>query len=196
MWCVVLQPKGTTRNAVLDANSSCPPVAATVGTILRRATPPELIGTWTWQGHTLYLFAYKTGKAGTENKHELPPPYDSVLLFGEAVIIATKANTLVSFGTVEYPKFYNEALGGFEELGSEDSEEDEDEEEEEEEGEAEDEEEEEEEVEEDNEGEAEEEEEEEVVRRPPPKVSKSKRTNKKMSAWYAIPELEAEPYSI
>ena len=192
MWCVVLQPKGTTRNAVLDANSSCPPVAATVGTILRRATPPELIGTWTWQGHTLYLFAYKTGKAGTENKHELPPPHDMALLFGEAVIIATKGNALVSFGTVEFPKFYNDANGGFEDLGSEDSDEDEDEEEDDEEGEAEEEEEEEEVV----EGEAEEEEEEEVIRRPPPKVTKSKRTNKKMSAWYSVPELEAEPYSM
>jgi hypothetical protein len=192
MWCVVLQPKGTTRNAVLDSNSSCPPVAATVGTILRRATPPELIGTWVWQGHTLYLFAYKTGKAGTENKHELPPPHDTVLLFGEAVIIAVKDNALVSFGTTEFPKFYNDANGGFEDLGSEDSEDDEDEEEEDEEGEAEEEEEEELEV----EGEAEEEEEEEVVRRPPPKVTKSKRTNKKMSAWYAVPELEAEPYSM
>jgi hypothetical protein len=193
MWCVILQPKGTTRNAVLDTNSSCPPVAATVGTILRRATPPELIGTWTWQGHTLYLFAYKTGKAGTENKHELPPPHDTALLFGEAVIIATKTNALVSFGTTEYPKFYNDANGGFEDLGSEDSDDEEEgeEEEEEEEGEAEEEEEEELEV----EGEAEEEEE-EVVRRPPPKVTKSKRTNKKMSAWYAVPELEAEPYSM
>ena len=71
MWCVVLQPKGTTRNALLPATAiseSALPTPAMVGGILRRATPPEAIGTWTWNGLVLHLFAYKTGKAGTENK--------------------------------------------------------------------------------------------------------------------------------
>ena len=196
MWCVVLQPKGTTRNALLPATAiseSALPTPAMVGGILRRATPPEAIGTWTWNGLVLHLFAYKTGKAGTENKHELPPPHDTAPLFGEAVILATKANVLVSFSTTEYPKFYNDANGGFEELDSEESG-DEEEEEEEEEDEVE------EEAGAEEEGDAaaveEEEEEEQPVRRVVPKVSKSKRTNKKMAAWYAMPELEAEPYSL
>jgi len=193
MWCVVLQPKGTTRNALLPATAiseSALPTPAIVGTILRRATPPDSIGTWPWNGFVLHLFAYKTGKAGTENKHELPPPHDTGLFFGEAVILATKANVLVSFSTTDYPKFFNDANGGFEDLGSEDSEEEGDEEEEEEE-------EVEEEVEEDEEVVEEvDEEEEEVVRRPAPKVSKSKRTNKKMATWFSLPELEAEAYTL
>ena len=195
MWCVVLQPKGTTRNALLPATAiseSALPTPAIVGTILRRATPPDSIGTWPWNGLVLHLFAYKTGKAGTENKHDLPPPHDTGLFFGEAVILATKANVLVSFSTTDYPKFFNDANGGFEDLGSEDSEE---------EGEGEEEEEEEEVEEEVEEEDAEavndvEEEEEEVVRRHVPKVSKSKRTNKKMAAWFALPELEAEKYTM
>lgn len=189
MWCVVLQPKSTTRNAVLPAGST--PTAEVVGTILRRATPPELIGTYKWNGHIVYLFAYKTGKAGTENKHELPPPHDTILLFGEAVMIATKGGTAVSFGTAEYTKFYNESFGGFEDLGSEDSEDDEDEEEDAEEEEEEDEAAEEEEEE---EGEFEEDEEELVV--PVPKAVKAKRGAKKAPNYYTQSELTAEDYTL
>ena len=188
MWCVILQPKGTTRNAVFPAGGAV--TAETVGTILRRATPPELIGTFKWNGHIVHLFAYKTGKAGTENKHELPPPHDTVLLFGEAVLVATKAGAAVSFGTADYTKFYNESFGGFEDLGSEDTEGEEDDEEDEEE-----EEEEEEDVEkEEEEGEFEEEEEEPVI--VVAKVVKAKRGVKKAPNYYTQGELVAEEYTL
>ena len=187
MWCVVLQPKGTTRNAVLPAGSA--PTVEVVGGVLRRATLPELIGTYTWNGHVIHLFAYKTGKAGTENKHELPPPHDTVLLFSEAVMIATKGGAPVSFATAEYTKFYDESFGGFEDLGSEDSEDGGDEEEEEEEEELE------EEVE-PEEGEVEFEEEEEEPVRVVAKVVKAKRGVKKILNYYTQAELMPEAYTL
>jgi DNA-directed RNA polymerase subunit M/transcription elongation factor TFIIS len=125
MWCVILQTKGTSRNAVLPAEPKELLTPPAVGNILRRATAPELIGTYKWNGHVLHLFGYKTGKAGTENKHELPPPHDKVLLFGDIVLIATKGTHMVSFSTTDYQKFYNEGHGGFEDLGSHDSDTDE-----------------------------------------------------------------------
>jgi len=130
MWCVVLQTKGTTRNALITPHHAAVPTGEMLGAILRRIAAPEFIGTWKWNGHIVYLFAYKSGKAGSENKHELPPPLDKNLLFGDAVVFAMKGGTVVSFGTNEFEKFYNEAFGGFEDLGSEDSEDDEDEDEE------------------------------------------------------------------
>lgn len=88
--------------------------AAAVGAILRRATPPECIGTWPWPqegaGAVIHLYGYKAGKAGTENKHEVLPPYDTTPLFGEAVVFAMKGGAVVSFGTAEYTKFYNASL--------------------------------------------------------------------------------------
>ena len=123
MWCLILQPKGTTRNAtlptgrteVLDVDAAC--------TLLRRATAPELIGTFKWvrQGVeggpiTVYLFGYKTGKAGTENKHELPPPHDTVLLFGESLLCAMQAGALISFDAALFKNFYNELNGGFDDV--------------------------------------------------------------------------------
>ena len=173
---------------MLPAGSA--PTVEVVGGILRRATLPELIGTYKWNGHIVYLFAYKTGKAGTENKHELPPPHDTILLFSEAVLIATKAGVAVSFGTVEYTKFYNESFGGFEDLGSEDSDEGgEEDEEEEEEDEIE-----EEEVEKEDEGEFDEDEEEPVQILA--KIVKAKRGVKKAPNYYIQGELMPEEYTL
>lgn len=122
MWCVILQTKGTKRNAVLPADKKELLSASDVGNVLRRSTSPELIGTYKWNGHVIHVFGYKTGKAGTENKNELPPPHDKILLFGDIVMIMTKANQMVSLGTSDFQKFYDDANGGFEELGSQDSE--------------------------------------------------------------------------
>jgi hypothetical protein len=119
-----------------------------------------------------------------------------VLLFGEAVVVATRSGDLVSFGTAEYTKFYNTAFGGFDDVGSEDSlsdmedaEPDMDEEEEDAE-----------EVESVASSESEElpieEEEEEERPRPVPKLVKPKRTNKKIPAWFSVPELEPEAYTL
>lgn len=196
MWCVILQPKGTTRNAVLPADQKELLTPAAVGSILRRSTSPELIGTYKWNGHILHLFGYKSGKAGTENKNELPPPHDKILLFGDIVIIATKATQMVSFGTSDYQKFYDDANGGFEDLGSQDSDMDEED--------GEDlEDEEEEELDETGEDETSEDDEsvpasvvddEEEAPRPVPKVTLVKRNTKKLPHWYLHNQLHPEAY--
>ncbi len=195
----VLQPKGTSRNAVVPAAVLAHSPEAASG-ILRRATAPEYIGKWKWGELTVHLYAYKSGKAGTENKHELPPPHDTVLLFGECVLFATgRDGKLVKFGTTEYQKFYNETLGGFDDVGSQDS--DTADEETDSDGEAEEEEEEEPAADDDEEAEEEEpvpeEEEEDEPPRRLPKITKAtaKRNAKKMPAWYSIPELSTESYT-
>ena len=193
-WCLILQPKATVRNAVVPTTIAGIPDAAAIGLILRRASPPELIGSYKYNGLVVYLFGYKTGKAGTENKHDLPPPHDKVLLFGEAVLFAVKEGTPVSFGTAEWPKFYETGHGGFEDLGEDDSDDEE-------EGEEDEEEEEEEEVAAEEEEEEvvaaeEEEEEEEPEAKPVVKITKVKRGNKRLPAWYSQPELVADAYEL
>ncbi len=200
-YCLVLQPKSTTRNAQLNeaAVTEGKPSGAIAGTILRRSTAPDLIGTYKYGSFVIHLYGYKSGKAGTENKHELPPPHDKVLLFGEAVLFMTAGAKFQSFNDAEYKKWYNTALGGFEDLGDEDTEGESDEDED---GEEIEEEEEEEEAVAEEEEDAvadevvEEEEEEEAPRRPPPKVSKAKRNLKKIAAWYSTDELVPEPYTL
>jgi len=69
------------------------------------------------------LYAKSKGKAGQENKYDFPPPVDNTLYFGSCLLMANGA----SLTTKEWIKIYEHLFGGFEDLGSEDSEESEDE---------------------------------------------------------------------
>lgn len=203
MRCIILQPKGTTRNAMLPDDLTTLPTPEVISNVLRRVTKPELVGTYKWNGQTLHLFGYKTGKAGTENKHELPAPHNKITLYSDAVLIATKGSQLVSFETAEYTKFQtksnerddvrNELVDSDSDM--EDGDEIEDDEEE---------------VEEEIEEEVVEEEEEEavasvveeedepvrrVVIRKPLSAAAQKRNNKKLPTWYTIKELTEEDYA-
>jgi DNA-directed RNA polymerase subunit M/transcription elongation factor TFIIS len=187
MQCVVLQPKGTTRNTSLPVSVSEFPTGKDIGTLLRRATAAEKVGEWKWGTTILHLFGYKTGKAGTETKHELPAPHDELVLYGEAVIVATTGGTLTSFTTSQYTTFYNEATGGVSDSDTESESDLESVESEvaEEEGSG---------SESEAESEAPIEEEEEDVPPPPPKVTRVKRVNRKVPTWMSLPDLIAESY--
>jgi len=95
--------------------------------LIKKKESPEVLGTYTTKSYTLFLFGYTTGKAGTENKHELPPPHDSTLCFGDILILASKDATdwkkPISFRSADYEAFYTKAFGGFDDLEEEDEEE-------------------------------------------------------------------------
>ncbi len=101
----------------------------TIQAALKKKTAPELIGTYKYKSTGLFLFGFLTGKAGQENRHELPPPHDSVLVFGDILLVASKDvkswKSPVAFPAEEYEAFYTKAYGGFEDLDDEDSEDDE-----------------------------------------------------------------------
>ena len=101
----------------------------------KKKTEPEFLGSYNIKSTTLFLFGYTKGKAGTENKHELPPPHDSTLVFGDIVLIASKDENSfmnpINFKVEDYEIFYSRAFGGFDDL-DEDDEDDEDDDEEEE----------------------------------------------------------------
>ncbi len=194
MQCIVLQPKGTTRNANLPPSLKNLPTVNDIGKLLRRTTDPEYVGAWKWHKTSIHLFAYKTGKAGTENKHELPEPYDAITMYGEAVLVATipgdnETQVLQTFNSPLFTKFYNEMTAERESENGSDDESDEDEF-------ASDLEEEEEEVaesESESESEVELEVEEEEEEAPPPvKILKPKRPNKKIPAWFVADDLTLE----
>jgi DNA-directed RNA polymerase subunit M/transcription elongation factor TFIIS len=98
---------------------------------MKKKTAPEVLGTFPWKKHILHLLGYKDGKAGTENKHDLPPPLDNQLFFGDILLLNSKDEASftkpVSMTTEEYELFYTQMFEGFEDL---DENEDEDEEEE------------------------------------------------------------------
>ena len=54
---------------------------------LKKKDLPEQFGTYNYKSKRIYMFGYQQGKAGQENKHDLPPPHDSLLLFGDIVVL-------------------------------------------------------------------------------------------------------------
>ena len=97
---------------------------------LKKKSAPTNLGSYVYNEYTLTLFGYTSGKAGTENKHELPPPLDSTMYFSDILLIASKDettwNTPVVFTQEQYEKFYQKAFGGFESAGEDDDEDEDD----------------------------------------------------------------------
>ena len=86
-----------------------------VKTYFKKKTDPEVLGTYLYKNIFLTLFGYQKGKAGTENKHELPPPHEATVAFGDLVLIASKEEDtftdMISITEGEYEIFYNKAFG-------------------------------------------------------------------------------------
>ena len=95
----------------------------------KKKAEPEVLGTYTYKTLTLYVIGYTSGKAGTENKHEFPPPHDTILAFGDIMLVVSKdehsfANPVV-FKPEDYEVFYAKAFGGFDDLDSDEEDDDE-----------------------------------------------------------------------
>lgn len=91
--------------------------AAGIAKATRKVKPPAVLGTYIWGAQTLTLWGWAEGRAGTENKHELPPPHDKGLFFSD-VIVASSAGDLT---VAAWKEFYDAAFKGFEDLGEEDT---------------------------------------------------------------------------
>lgn len=128
---VILPQSGDDARTQRTAAITGAPTGDAVAKVLRKKKAAELIGSWKPKGGgQLQLWGWREGKAGTENKHELPPPHDEVLLFGDAVVVLVTAGTAVDFTAEAWATFYDDAFGGFEELGDKDSDEEDEEDEE------------------------------------------------------------------
>jgi DNA-directed RNA polymerase subunit M/transcription elongation factor TFIIS len=124
--CLVLTQKAEVKEAKLAGAT-----LADIKAYLKKKDAPEILGTYKQKALTLFLFGHTKGKAGTENKHELPPPHDSLLAFGDIVLLASKDpksyEQPTPFKVEDYESFYTRAFGGFEDLdeGGEEEEEEE-----------------------------------------------------------------------
>jgi hypothetical protein len=113
---VVLSANGESRTLKTTAIVAGQPVTgALVAKALRKTKPATQIGIYkAGGGVTLTVWGWMEGKAGTENKHELPPPHDGGLLFGDAIVVSEAGD----FTAEGWAEFYDKAFGGFEDLGS------------------------------------------------------------------------------
>ena len=88
---------------------------------------------WEVDGSLYHVYGFTKGKAGSENQYELPPPLDDELFFNDILIVKTDIDdeTELNLKRVhvtglipkeEWEKVYEELFGGFEDIGSEESE--------------------------------------------------------------------------
>ena len=78
--------------------------------------------------HIVELWSRDSGKSGTENKYELPPPIDTPLYFGNmAAVGVNNEGELIDLTIPVWKRVYEHLFGGFEDLGDESEEESEDE---------------------------------------------------------------------
>jgi hypothetical protein len=85
---------------------------------------------WTLDdGIEIAAYGRVDGKAGSENKFEYPPPIDKQLFFGNMAIVAFMNGVHVDLDVNNWGEIYSELMGGFEDIGEEDSEEEEEDEE-------------------------------------------------------------------
>jgi transcription elongation factor S-II len=126
---LVLTQKAEVKSGKLNVEAGNEVTLETIQKYFKKKTEPEILGTYNYKTLTLFLFGYTSGKAGAENKHELPPPHDSQLVFGDIVLIASKSENSfmnpVSFKPEDYEVFYSKAYGGFDDLDEEDEEDEE-----------------------------------------------------------------------
>jgi len=135
---VLLTQKGELKQTKLPSKD----VTIEIIQKLLKSKESELVATYQYANNYLYLFGAIDGKTGTENQHELPPPHDSILVFGDILLVASAEknfSTPVAFTTLNYEKFYQyifeegeeeeDPVGGEEEVVAEDEEGVEDEEE-------------------------------------------------------------------
>jgi transcription elongation factor S-II len=124
VYSLVLVAKGDVKKIKLPSSLT----EKEVQDILKKKTAPTNLGSYVYDEYILTLFGYTEGKAGTENKHDLPPPLDSSLYFSDILLIASKDesswNTPVTFTQEQYEKFYQKAFGGFESADDDENEDD------------------------------------------------------------------------
>ncbi len=113
---ITLVSTGDCKNSRITISDKFP-FLESIQKYLKKKTLPELIGTYTYGDILINVIGYKEGKIGSENKHELPPPLDKFIIYGDAVSFASNKNdntTPISFSVEEYQTFYNRQFEGFE----------------------------------------------------------------------------------
>ena len=67
--------------------------------------------------YNVELYAKDTGRANFENKYDFPPPIDTLLLFGDCLLLnRDKEGTVQDLEVDDWEKIYEFLFGGFEDL--------------------------------------------------------------------------------
>jgi len=121
---VVLKLKGEVGKANLQLSDDNTVTLDSIQKYLKKKEQPEIIATYEYEHKVLFIFGYKKGKKGTENKTELIEPYMETVMYGDSVVIVSQSpnwENAIPFTVDQWNTFYAE--GGMEEEEEEEEEE-------------------------------------------------------------------------
>ena len=80
----------------------------------------ELRHKYSFNNNHYLLYSKNVGRAGQENKYELPPPLDKELYFGKMCLVKVHNKIERSINKEEWKNIYNKLMGGFEDINDDD----------------------------------------------------------------------------
>lgn len=126
---VLLSIKGEARKANIQLGENGEITLETLQKYFKKKDEPEQICYYEFDNKIIFIFGYKKGKKGTENKTELPEPHSGIAIFGDALVIASisnKWNNPVPFTVDSWTTFYN-SISNIEAKNDDDEDDEEDE---------------------------------------------------------------------
>jgi hypothetical protein len=130
---VLLSTKGEFKKINLQLSSEGTLTMDTIQKYTKKKEQPEMICHYDYDNKVIFLFGYKKGKKGTENKVELPAPYSDLTLYGDIIVVASVNRSWecpIPYTTEQWTAFYQQDEEEEEEEEEEEVEEKEEEEEE------------------------------------------------------------------
>jgi transcription elongation factor S-II len=127
---VLVSIKGEPRKAQLQLTSDSDLTLEILQKYFKKKDEPENVCYYEYDNKIIFIFGYKKGKKGTENKIELPEPYTDTVLFGDALVIVSlshKWENPIPFTVDQWNTFCNCVNSNQNEENSDSEDEDEDE---------------------------------------------------------------------
>ncbi len=85
----LLNVRGELRRAQVKMTEGSELTLELLQTYFKKKVPPSIAGHYQDGATTLYIIGYTDGRANSENKCVLPIPYDKLVLYGDALVIAS-----------------------------------------------------------------------------------------------------------
>lgn len=108
---VLLSIKGEVRKANLQLDSNNNLTTEILQKYFKKKEQPELICCYEYDHKYIYIFGYKKGKKGTENKTELLEPYSESTMYGDALVIVSVNRSWenpIPYTVDQWNVFYNQ----------------------------------------------------------------------------------------
>lgn len=111
----ILTVNGEVKSATFELGSNIELTKTTFKAFLKKKEMPELVGTYENGDIYIHIFGLTKGsKASQKNTYELPPPHNSLILFGDIIAIASEdllCQIPLSLTEEQWSRYYDMSFG-------------------------------------------------------------------------------------